>query len=80
MTSNGFAQDVPAVRLCRLMCGRLSAFRQVSPLRFGLCPVVVGAAPNPHGLDGSAKRFRTSGGIADLPLNDFLSQSCVTQS
>jgi hypothetical protein len=46
------------------MCGRPLAFRQPSYLDYGLCPLV-GAQPQLHfEADGSAERFRTSGGIA----------------
>src|SRR2546425_13165023 len=54
-----------SLRLRRLMCGRPLAFRQVSPLEFGLRPV--GAQPRIHyeKQDGSAERFCTSVGIAE---------------
>src|SRR6266566_1435464 len=53
-------------RLCRPMCGRPLAFRQVPHLNFWAMPSV-GAQPRIHceNLDGSAKRFRTSVGTAE---------------
>src|SRR5213592_1959325 len=66
-----------SLRLCRLMCGRPLAFRQVSPLEFGLRPVL-GAQPRIHYQkpDGSAERFRTSVGIASR-VNDFLAKAAA---
>ncbi len=51
---------------CRLMHGIPLAFRQSAIYFFGLCPVCRGRSPEfLESLNGSAERFRTSGGVAE---------------
>ena len=55
-----------SLRLCRLMCGRPLAFRQVRQFDFWAMPNLLGRSPEfIMKRNGSAERFRTSGGIAE---------------
>ena len=62
------------IRLCRLMCGKPSAFRPRSQLLGGE------AQPRRQGnlssLSGEAEPLRTSDGIAESPENEFWSEPC----
>jgi len=67
--TRGLAHDPPqsalrkSPRLCRLMCGRPSAFRPSLAMKVGLRPPF-GRSPANEQAHGSAQRFRTSGGKA----------------
>jgi hypothetical protein len=47
------------------MCGKAFGLPANRVLDFGLCPLCWGGAPDHYERNGSAERFRTSGGIAE---------------
>jgi hypothetical protein len=71
ITLGGFASKVVRKqRLCRLMCGRPLAFREVR-LKIPGCAHFSGVARVFCSTDGSAERFRTSDGRAAASSLDF---------